>query len=784
MFINKSENLKILLSKNLKRSKIPKFIDFNVKEWTKTDKNILINKIKKNLSNRICIRSSFALEDKTDNSLAGKFESYLNVSNTSQNIIKYVNKIVTQYSKFDKNNVENSNIFIQNYLSDSILSGVVTNFNLHDGSPYYVINYDDTTNLTDTVTSGGKSGFRALYVYKNKLNNVKSKRFRPLVLAIKEIEKKFNYLPIDIEFAVDKKLNVHIFQIRPISTKKNWKTIKSSSFGLKLNQLGKKFLKLEKKNSKYNKKAVFGLMPDWNPVEMIGSFPGKLSYSLYKKLITKNSWSIARKEMEYKNIKSDLMYNFSGRPYIDVRLSFNSFLPKNLGSNLSKKITNHWCDILINNPYLHDKIEFEIADSCYDFSLENKINKNYHFLNKSQKKDYFKKIKSHTYGIINNYEENFISYFKDLKELENYRVNLIKKVKNKENINLKKVIIETIQALKKKGIIPFSKFARNAFIGKKILDNLKLKNIIRLNDYKKILNSLDTVTSLFTKLEKKIYYSKYNKKLFYSLFFHLRPGTYDIEVNRYRPQINTYEINNINEILSLSSTSSKLLGVSKIKKIQKYLDKNKFKLDAIKLLNYAVSSMKLRENSKYIFTRTLSDLLELLKIYGQSKGLKKTELSELTIDEILKTNLIKIDNKLKKHDKTNFNANVQLPFLINSKKDFFVCSIQEVKPNFITYENVRSKCVKLNNNLKNKNLKNRIVLIENADPGYDWIFSKNIKGLITKNGGINSHMSIRCQELNIPAAIGLGEYNFNLLKSNFNINLNCKLNKINILNTN
>ena len=45
-------------------------------------------------------------------------------------------------------------------------------------------------------------------------------------------------------------------------------------------------------------------------------------------------------------------------------------------------------------------------------------------------------------------------------------------------------------------------------------------------------------------------------------------------------------------------------------------------------------------------------------------------------------------------------------------------------------------------------------------------------------------MSIRCQELNIPAAIGLGEQNFNLLKSYFQINLNCKLNKINILNKN
>ena len=113
-----------------------------------------------------------------------------------------------------------------------------------------------------------------------------------------------------------------------------------------------------------------------------------------------------------------------------------------------------------------------------------------------------------------------------------------------------------------------------------------------------------------------------------------------------------------------------------------------------------------------------------------------------------------------------------------------MCSIQEVKPNFITYKNIKSKCIRLNKKFKNKNLKNMIVLIENADPGYDWIFSKNIKGLITKNGGINSHMSIRCQELNIPAAIGLGEQNFNLLKSYFQINLNCKLNKINILNKN
>ena len=68
----------------------------------------------------------------------------------------------------------------------------------------------------------------------------------------------------------------------------------------------------------------------------------------------------------------------------------------------------------------------------------------------------------------------------------------------------------------------------------------------------------------------------------------------------------------------------------------------------------------------------------------------------------------------------------------------------------------------------------RIILIENADPGFDWIFNYKIKGLITKYGGVNSHMSIRCHELNIPAAIGVGEESFDKLISGNKVILNCK----------
>ena len=86
----------------------------------------------------------------------------------------------------------------------------------------------------------------------------------------------------------------------------------------------------------------------------------------------------------------------------------------------------------------------------------------------------------------------------------------------------------------------------------KILDDLKTKKIISTSDYKKLLNSLDTITSLYTKLEKKTDI-QLSLKSYLITFFHLRAGTYDIEVDRYRNKINTYKIDNINDILSLNS---------------------------------------------------------------------------------------------------------------------------------------------------------------------------------------------------------------------------------------
>ena len=107
--------------------------------------------------------------------------------------------------------------------------------------------------------------------------------------------------------------------------------------------------------------------------------------------------------------------------------------------------------------------------------------------------------------------------------------------------------------------------------------------------------------------------------------------------------------------------------------------------------------------------------------------------------------------------------------------------MRRTKINYISNKQIISKVLKYDHNNIKKSY-NGIVCIENADPGYDFLFNKGIKGLITKYGGLNSHMAIRCSELNLPALIGVGEKNFNNMLNHKFINIDCVKKKIDFIN--
>ena len=117
---------------------------------------------------------------------------------------------------------------------------------------------------------------------------------------------------------------------------------------------------------------------------------------------------------------------------------------------------------------------------------------------------------------------------------------------------------------------------------------------------------------------------------------------------------------------------------------------------------------------------------------------------------------------------------IKLPDLITKTDDINFFYLDNIKGNFITDKTIHGSIKYYKNtNIINK-MNNKIILIDNADPGYDFIFSYNIKGFISKYGGANSHMAIRCLELNIPAIIGIGEKNFLNIKESNSLFIDCK----------
>ena len=91
------------------------------------------------------------------------------IKNDKKNIIISVTNLINQYKKFDKNKkfLLKNYLIIQNFVKNSICSGVITNYTLSDGAPYYSINYNDQTSSTLSVTAGDKNSYRVIHISRN-----------------------------------------------------------------------------------------------------------------------------------------------------------------------------------------------------------------------------------------------------------------------------------------------------------------------------------------------------------------------------------------------------------------------------------------------------------------------------------------------------------------------------------------------------------------------------------------------------------------------------------------
>ncbi len=782
IFKSKADTLSLIKNK-IRKSKVPKFLILKFIDWKENQKDCL-QEIQYNFSDcNLIVRSSTKEEDSNLNSFAGFFDSVSCVSLDDENlIINSINKVFHSYQKIKLR--PNSQIIIQEMIENVSMSGVVFTRDINTGSPYYIINYDDETGRTDTITAGMNYNNRSLYILRGEEKSLRSKRFINLMKSVKELEKFFNTDAIDLEFALDNKNKVFIFQIRQLTTSKKWdknlnKKIKYETKSIE-SFLENKFGSLK---NIYGTKSIFGQMPDWNPVEMIGRSPKKLALSLYKYLITDQVWREARSEMGYNvPIGMPLMISLAGVPYIDCRLSFNSFLPADLDSRICDKIVNAWLSRLEENQHLHDKIEFEVVTAEFSFNFDEKIQSTIpNILSKNELNEFKTSLWKLTKDIVMDKKGKIDEQLKkiDILQKKNERLFL------KDNFDLN-VFVGLLEDCKTFGTLPFSILARHAFISQSLLKSLVSKKIISLEEYDLFFNNIKTVASDIIEDADKfvngyLKYSDFTKK-----YGHLRPGTYDILSKRY------------DEISTLFSTNKKNFEKKIYKKIkfsnqtmnriQSELNRVKFDMTADDLINYFERSIKSREYAKFVFSKNISDALKCIQKFGEKFKILVDDLSHIPLSVFFNVITENNDVSLKKFllskskinkEKHMLTSSIHLPYLICNKRDVSVIPLLINRPNFITREILSAKIVVLkDNDFKIPKIDNKIAVLERADPGYDWIFSKNIKGLITKYGGSNSHMAIRCAEFNIPAAIGCGDQIYERVIKSKQVEINCLEGKV------
>ncbi len=764
-FYNKAKTLKKLKCKN---GLIPKFIIINTKDFYEK-KDFTLKKIIKNFNKNdlLIARSSSLEEDNSTKSNAGKFESVTMISNKKNDLDIAITKVLNSYKK-----KKNSIFFIQRMIFDCDFSGVLTTCNLSNQAPYYVINYFEGHDTS--ATTGGKANTKNYFQFKyNK--NIGNKKFKKIIDLARELEKKFHNNYLDIEFGF-KKGKVYLFQVRPIVIKNkiifNKKNFEESLFKLK-----NKIIKLKKRNHNlFGKTSYFGVMPDWNPAEMIGIKPRALALSLYQELITDFIWAKNREKFGFSDLTSNhLMSSFLGTPYIDIRVDFNSWLPKNLSDTTKEKLINYYLNVFKNNSNFHDKVEFKILFTCFNAETDKKLRDiKTLILNKKEKSKIKNELKKITINSISKIDDD-IKKIEILKKKQEY-------VSNSKIYSIDK-IYWFIEDCKKYGTEPFAGLARSGFIAVELLNSMVNEGIIEKNEQDLFFQNLESITTKILK-DKKL-----SKKDFCKKYGHLRPSTYDILSKNYEENYESlFKKKQSARFKEKKIKKFKLSKKSKIK-VKKFLKTFNKKITINQFMNFLSKGIQFREYSKFIFTKSIDYIFKEIKYLSNRNGISIYKLSHLNV-KIIKELYYNLNNEsVKDFLNTNINKNlktfkfnqfIELPQIIINPKDVFYFTEKTEKANFFGYKISEAETYFLQRN-NFKTLDNKIVCIRGADPGYDFIFDHEISGLITEYGGANSHMSIRCSELNIPAAIGVGSINFNKIINSKKVNLDPIAKKISIL---
>lgn len=766
-FLTKAGTL-ALLQGQLASARIAPLIFFTLADW-RANRAACLARIPSTIGNGPCIvRSSCQLEDGAGKSNAGAFLSEPDVR--IEGLESAIERVIASYRQA----TASDEVIVQPMLRNVVRAGVAFSHDPNTCSPYRVVNWSEGSN-TAAVT-GGMGG--RMWQQAAHSASAPPPELAGVIKLLEELLAFFSDTPVDCEFAMandDGQDVLWLLQARPLFLPRGHESIESQTTRLKGIQqkvargmVPHPFLR--------GRRTVYGVMPDWNPAEIIGIRPKPLALSLYRDLVTDSIWAYQRHNYGYRNLRSfPLMLHFCGLPYIDVRVSFNSFIPADLGEGLATRLVDYYIDRLLAEPALHDKVEFEIVFSCYTLDLPQRLARLDEVgFSKDERVVIADSLRLLTNRVVNPREGLWQSDAARVEALSERRERLLA-----SDADPLERVYWLLEDAKRYGTLPFAGLARAGFIAVQMLRSLITVGVFSQSDYDAFLTSISTVSGQLARDR-----SMLDRTSFLARYGHLRPGTYDILSPRYDEAPELY-FDWDERPPAPAPLEPFSFTMPQMRELVKLLKMHDLDTDAVELFSFLQAGIELRESSKFHFTRNLSDALALMADYGAQLGFSREDLAYCDVAAFNELHIAAGDPKdllsrtielgRARYEETQ---KVSLPPLIVRPEDVWGFEWPKTAPNFITQKQVTGPVAGIE---IRKRLAGAIICIPNADPGFDWLFAYPLAGLITAWGGANSHMAIRAGELGLPAVVGAGEAQYRRWSCAQRLRLDCAGRRVEIL---
>jgi len=687
------------------------------------------------------VRSDAWLEDQAEGSQAGHFLTLLDVS--ADHLKSSIQQVAQSLPGHPLDQV-----MVQCMVSTVALAGVASTHRISDGAPWYCIELaaGDSAAVTAGRAQGRMYGVaRAQASLCLRKGELEPQVALPLALLL-ELEAIRPGCAFEIEFVLtpsQEQWQLHLLQCRPIAAQACWPLQSTGITTCSLPSLAA-LQQADLCAQVLGSSTLYTLMSDWNPAELIGSHPRPLALSLFQALIARGTWWQARERLGYApapQLDVALLRPLAGRPWVDLRRSANSLIPAGVPGTIVTRLVDLWLARLRSQPHLHDKVEFNLFRTVRDFLPLSEVQAQYgeglDHREVTVWEDHLGKLGR---GLLNTTADNPLALH-------------VARIKAALRTPLQGRPWPALLQHSRNTALAFAVLARIAFVAQSLLRSAVDRGA--LDDQRATALKIAARSTPLTCVDETSTHS------WSTLHGGMRAGSFDITQPTWAEQ---------SHLLRVSETVAPaqfVLHDVEARGLMQLLAESGYLLSPTQWVQFVQQATRWREWGKFALNRQLSALLDGIALELGAAGIEREQASWLTLEHI-QTGLalplgareqywlevVRAAKALHARE-----AQVLVSPLLCRESDRYHADSLGLMPNFIGHQVAEGKVVLLDDRMPRvaDRLNQAIVVLSQADPGYDWLFQHPIRGLITAWGGANSHMGIRCAEFGLSAAMGCGE---------------------------